>query len=220
MRSNTSSSRRLLDVLLPLTIGTATTIDRVGRHRLRANFVTQPRSLFLCSTLNGRLRVYRKAGLEHRETLVQFGQLLFWQMVRTSSCHAACADKKKLVNIRVWCRARYVDKGAKQPQAHRRIGKSIMPNLLEGRIEYAGKAYPLHSETEYVWRCMIMGLWRRAANPENCNPAELIDTANSGAGIIDGGRQCAKCDIHDLNDTKLNILLQRAGGTDVESGKK
>ncbi len=93
-----------------------------------------------------------------------------------------------------------------------------MPDLLERRIKQAIEAYPRHEKSQHVRRRVILGRWRHTANPEDHDPAELIDAADRRAGIVDCGRHCAQRDIDDLDDAELDILLHGARWTNVEGG--
>ena len=61
---------------------------------------------------------------------------------------------------------------------------------------------------------------RRAANPPNQDAAELIDAADRRGRIVDRWRNRSQRDIDDLDNAEFDILLHRAGRTNVDCGEK
>jgi hypothetical protein len=71
-----------------------------------------------------------------------------------------------------------------------------------------------------VWRRIVSRSRGLPAQPENDYAGQLVYTANRRAWIIDRRRHRAQRDVDNLNDPKLDILLQRPGWAHVQSAKE
>src|ERR1700722_2182741 len=59
--------------------------------------------------------------------------------------------------------------------------------------------------------------WRpHAADPADHDAAELIDATDRRARIVYRRRDRTQCDIDDLDNAELDVLLQRAGRADID----
>ncbi len=85
-----------------------------------------------------------------------------------------------------------------------------MAYLLEGEIEQAVQVDPRHGDAQDMRRIIIEAARRRASGPADQYGAQLIDAADRGGGVVHGGRDRAQCDVDDLHDAELDVLLHGA----------
>jgi hypothetical protein len=69
------------------------------------------------------------------EALLQLYQIVFRQVARASGRDTLSSRPKRRANVGMLGGICNVAKGSKQSQAHRHIGGSVMPNLLECRVK-------------------------------------------------------------------------------------
>ena len=160
----------------------------------------------------------RDHGLKRRETLLEFYQLVFWQVAGAAGRHTPRSLEKSRAHGSMLSSARDIVESAQQPQAHRYVSNRIVPDLLKRRIEQAVEGYPRHEQPHYVRRRVIVKRWRYTAYPEDHDPTELIHAADGSAWVVDRGRYRAQRNVDDLDDAKLNVLLHGARRPDVEGG--
>ena len=69
-------------------------------------------------------------------------------------------------------------------------------------------------------RIVEQRLRRLSGHEADQNAAQLIDTADGGGGVVNGGRDRLQRNINNLQHAKLHVLLQRSGRTKVERSKQ
>lgn len=113
------------------------------------------------------------------------------------------------------CAANVADR-PEQPQADSSIVRRIVADLFKRSVEHAVDADPRHEHPRHIRWIEHHRRRRRAAEPADQDAAELVNTADRGAGIVHRRRDCPQRDIDDLDDAELHVLLQRSRRTDVE----
>ena len=108
---------------------------------------------------------------------------------------------------------------AQQPQADSGIVRRVVADLLERRVQNAVDADPRDEHPRHMRRIKQHRRRRHAAQPADQDAAQMINTTDRRAGIIDRRRDRPQRDIDDLDDAELHVLLQRTGRPDVEGAQ-
>src|SRR5665213_1108432 len=92
-----------------------------------------------------------------------------------------------------------------------------MADLLKSRIEQALSPDPWNDNPDHVRWVTKQRNRDIVAQKSDHYPTELVDTGDCRARVIDRGRNRLECDVDDLDDPELEVLLHGACRSDIES---